>query len=148
MRTWLSTWLVVLVVATSISARPVHKRALADYFGPFLAAKLNDCRTCHLPDNKNEGDADATEKPHNPFGARLAAVKQELKKAGKGTTIAERLEAIADEDSDGDGVSNLLELLSGHFPGDPDDKPTAAELARTRDTLAAFRKSKNAYAWT
>jgi hypothetical protein len=131
-----------------LQARPVHKRALADYFGPFLAAKLNDCRTCHLPDGKDESDVDVTEKPHNAFGARLAAVKQELKKAGKGTTIADRLEAIADEDSDGDGVSNLLELLSGHFPGDPDDKPTATELARTRDTLAAFRKSKNAYAWT
>src|SRR5262245_43724265 len=28
--------------APSASARPPHKQALADYFGPYLAAKLND----------------------------------------------------------------------------------------------------------
>src|SRR5947209_4074494 len=46
-------------------ARPAHKRALADYLGPFLAKKLNDCRTCHLPDAPDRKDAD--DKPHNPF---------------------------------------------------------------------------------
>ena len=38
------------VNASSAFARPPHKKALADYFGPFFAKKLNDCRTCHLPD--------------------------------------------------------------------------------------------------
>src|SRR5262249_29868002 len=79
----------------SLQAGPVHKRALADYFGPFLVEKFNDCRTCHVAGTKTEADVEATEKPHNPFGARLAAVKAELKKAGKGTTLADRLEAIA-----------------------------------------------------
>jgi hypothetical protein len=138
---------VSLSCVTLLHARPAHKRALADYFGPFLAPKLNDCRTCHLPDAAGESANGASEKPHNPFGARLKAVKKELRKAGKPITIAARLEAIADEDSDGDGVSNLLELLSGHYPGDPSDKPTAAEVAKARETLAAFRKSKEAYPW-
>jgi hypothetical protein len=133
----------------SLQARPVHKQALADYFGPFLAKKLNDCRTCHLPDQSSAAVTDLPQdKPHNPFGARLKAVKSELRQAGKMTTIAARLEAIAEEDSDGDGVSNLLELLSGHYPGDASDKPTAAEVTEARKTLAAFRKWKSGYPWT
>src|SRR5262245_41484237 len=138
--------LVTILAAGEVHARPAHKRALADYFGPFLAKELNDCRTCHLPDRPDAKDDDA-EKPHNPFGARLKAVRDELKKAGKRTSIPDRIEAVAEEDSDCDGVPNLLELLSGHAPGDPADKPTAAELARAREALAAFRKSKDAYAW-
>src|SRR5207244_2407424 len=47
-------------------AKPAHKKALADYFGPFLAKKLNDCQTCHLPDKTGDED----DKPHNPFGIR------------------------------------------------------------------------------
>jgi hypothetical protein len=132
-----------LLSVSPILGKPVHKKALADYFGPFLAAKLNDCRTCHLPD-KGEG---GSEKPHNPFGARLAALKAELSKAGKQSDIAARLEAAANEDSDGDGVSNLVELLTGHFPGDPQDKPTAAELADAPKLLAAFRKHLDSHRW-
>src|SRR5947209_591832 len=30
-------------------ARPAHKQALIDLFGPALPKKLHDCRTCHLP---------------------------------------------------------------------------------------------------
>jgi Protein of unknown function (DUF1553)/Protein of unknown function (DUF1549) len=140
--------LVTILAAGAVHARPAHKRALADYFGPFLAKDLNDCRTCHLPDRPDATKDDDSEKPHNPFGTRLKAVREELKKAGKRTSIPDRIEAVAEEDSDGDGVPNLLELLSGHAPGDPADKPTAAELARAREVLAAFRKSKDAYAWT
>src|SRR5262249_4150976 len=108
-----------LITVPPAAARPAHKQALVDYFGPFLAKHLNDCRTCHLPDKPGEAkEALPSEKPHNPFGARLKAVKKELAKAGKKTDIPTRLEAIADEDSDGDGAGNLLELLTGHFPGD------------------------------
>src|SRR4051812_871182 len=99
-------WL--LSAAGSLHARPAHKQALADYFGPFLAKKLNACTTCHLPDKPGD-QAEGSEKPHNPFGARLKMVRDELRKAGKKTDIPSRLEAIAQEDSDGDGVSNLLE---------------------------------------
>jgi hypothetical protein len=138
-----------LLAGSSLQARPVHKQALADYFGPFLAKNLNDCRTCHLPDPPGQNhDGLESEKPHNPFGARLKAVREELRLAGKKTTIAARLEAIALEDSDGDGVPNLIELLSGHNPGDPLDKPTAAEVAAANQTLIAFRKARNAYPWT
>jgi hypothetical protein len=136
-------------ITAAAPARPAHKRALADYFGPFLASKLNDCRTCHLPEPPGTAnDPLVDKKPHNAFGARLKEVRKELRKAGKKTDIPSRLEYIADEDSDGDGVSNLIELLSGHFPGDPADKPSAAEITEARKTLVAFRKAKAAYPWT
>ena len=51
----------------------------------------------------------------------------------------QRLDFIAHEDADGDGVSNLLELLTGHFPGDAADKPGAAELKDAKQLLAAQR---------
>src|SRR5262245_37287429 len=129
---------IAFLFAPTVHARPIHKQALADYFGPFLSKQLNDCRTCHVP---GSSDALAEDRPHNPFGARLKAVRKELREADKKQTIAARLDAVADEDSDGDGVSNLIELLTGHNPGDPNDKPTAAEVAAAEKTLAAFREA-------
>jgi hypothetical protein len=126
-------------------ARPPHKKALAEYLGPGLARKLNDCRTCHVP---AEPGADADEAPpHNAFGKRLKAVRAELRKNGKPAGIPARVEAVADEDSDGDGVSNLLELVTGHFPGEADDRPAGAELEKGRESLAALRAAHEVYAW-
>ncbi|HEX8202099.1 MAG TPA: DUF1549 and DUF1553 domain-containing protein, partial [Isosphaeraceae bacterium] len=110
-----------------------------------LAKRLDDCRTCHVPGQ--DGADDIENKPHNPFGARLKRVKSELQRAGKPTGIPARLEAIADEDSDGDGVPNLVELLAGHYPGEADDTPSPDEVARGRGALAALRKRKDSYAW-
>src|SRR5438128_9091424 len=90
-----------LASASATHAKPAHKKALAAYFGPSFAKALNDCRTCHLPDKPGEEQTGTSEKPHNPFGARLAAVRAELQKAGKKTDLVSRLQAIADEDSDG-----------------------------------------------
>jgi hypothetical protein len=119
---------------------------LADYFGPFLAKKLNDCQTCHLPD-KPGADPLVAGKPHNPFGARLKAAKSELKKLRKPTDIASRLDFVAEEDADDDGVSNLIELLSGHYPGDPNDKPAPEEIAKARELLSEFQKYRKSYPW-
>jgi hypothetical protein len=134
----------ILWLCPTAQAKPAHQKALAEYLGPFQAAKLNDCRTCHLPATDKEDDH---ERPHNPFGARLKAVKKELAQAGKPTDLASRLDTIADEDSDGDGVPNLVELLAGRLPGDPNDKPSATEIATARDKLSAFAKFRNGYRW-
>jgi hypothetical protein len=135
----------LLLLAGNSHAKPAHKQALLDYFGPALPKKLRDCRTCHLPDAP---DAEEGTKPHNAFGARLAALRKEFRKAGKKTDIVSRLEAIAEEDSDGDGVTNFLELLSGHAPGDAKDKPTANELTTARQQLIAFRAwRRDTYPW-
>ena len=115
-------------------------------FGAGLARKLNDCRTCHVP---AEDGTDA---------ARVAAaqcvwqaIKGDAGHAQKGRArlqaLPARVEVIADEDSDGDGVSNLLELLTGHFPGDADDRPAAAELAAGRRAIAAQKVARSVYPW-
>ncbi|HEY1860980.1 MAG TPA: DUF1549 and DUF1553 domain-containing protein, partial [Gemmataceae bacterium] len=110
--------------------------------------KLNDCRMCHLPETTESKDIlEPKAKPHNGFGARLKALKQEMAKAGKKTDIMSRLEAIAEEDSDGDGVPNLIEILTGHFPGDAGDKPTDEEVAAARKTLTDFQKYRSGYPW-
>jgi cytochrome c553 len=131
-------------LALPIHARPAHKQALAQYFGPFLPKKLNACAACHLPDTKSEDD---TDKPHNLFGARLKSIRGELKKAGKAATIDARLDAVLDEDSDGDGVSNLLEILAGHSPGDKADRPAGKELAEAKAKLVEFQRFRTSYPW-
>jgi hypothetical protein len=135
----------VLLAPAFAHARPPYKKALADFLGLDANSKLNDCRTCHVPETP---DMPEGVKPHNPFGARLKAVKDELKKAGRKTDIVSRILAVADEDSDGDGVPNLLELAMGRYPGEPDAKPTAAEAADGRKKVAALLKANGAYAWT
>ncbi len=131
---------------SSVQARPPYKKALSDFLGLDPTSILNDCRTCHVPSNGE--DSPDGPKPHNPFGARLKAVKEELKKAGRKTDIVSRILAVADEDSDGDGVSNLLELAMGRRPGEPEPKPTAAEAAEGRKKVAALLKAHGGYAWT
>ena len=138
--------IVVALVNSVAEARPAYKKALADYLGPFLHKKLEDCRTCHLP--AKLGDAiDDSDKPHNAFGARILAVKKELAKKGKATDLEARLDAIADEDADRDGISNWIELLAGRFPGEKEDLPTQGEVAETGKKLAAFVKFRAAYPW-
>ncbi len=145
---WRSMALLTAMLASSAlnaQARPPHKKALADHFGPLLARKLNDCRVCHLPQGASD---EPDEKPHNAFGARLKVVRGELRKAGQKAGIPERIDAIADEDSDGDGVSNMLELLAGRFPGEADDVPSAEEIKIAQSALAQFRQVDRGNHWS
>jgi hypothetical protein len=139
-----AAWLCVVGAA---SARPAHKQAAAQYFGSFLPKKLNDCLLCHLPDPSNKAALDEADKPHNDFGARLKAARSELRKSGKAITIEARLDAVLNEDTDGDGVSNLLEILAGRGPGDNADRPSDAELAQAKPRLVEFAKARMGYAW-
>ena len=124
---------VLLFVAgcPSAWANPANQKAFAEYLGPLLPRKLAGCETCHAASSTERPQFNASiGKPHNPFGARLMAVADELKKARRKIDIGSRLDAVAKEDSDGDSVSNLFELLTGHHPGRKQDRPTRAELAR------------------
>ena len=95
-----------------------------------------------------EGPTQPEDRPHNAFGKRLKAVRAKLKKAGKPSGIAGRVEAIADEDSDGDGVANLLELVTGHFPGEADDRPADGGAGHGgRAAIAALERSRSGYPW-
>ncbi len=138
-----------LAIANRASARPPHKQSLTRYYGARLAVSLNACTTCHLSreevDDPDSFDAEAP--PHNPFGVRLRVLGEELEKLDQPSIIPARLQRIADEDADGDGVANELEILSGHQPGRHADVPTAEELETARLTLAEFRAENAAYRW-
>src|SRR5262245_2686083 len=125
--------LTLLVLASIASARPVHLKALPDYAGPELPKATNACTTCHLP------GGDESDKPHNAFGTRLAQWRKDRKKAGLPNEIPAGLDALADEDTDKDGVPNLVEILAGRGPGDLKDVPTLADRADAAKRLVAVR---------
>lgn len=125
--------ILALLSATSF-ATPANKAALGRFFGELLPTELDSCATCHVRAHA-EGAETLAELPHNPFGKRLAEL-------GEALAISERLRQAATEDSDGDGVPNLEELLSGSGPGNGDShrKPPP-------ETLEAFAKFQNRYPW-
>jgi cytochrome c553 len=133
----------LVLVPAAAAAKPAHKQALAGHMGPFLVARANDCRLCHVPGDTGP-DAD---KPRNPFGERLEEVRGELKAAGKSFDVAARFDAVATEDADGDGASNLIEVLTGHFPGDPKDAPTAGEIRAAERTVEKYKRFLASYPW-
>src|SRR5258707_15136768 len=93
----------ILCCIPAARATPANKAALDRHFDRFLAKKLNACTTCHLPSDKKDPQ-NLDEFPHNPFGARLRAVKKELAAQAKPTDIPARIALIASEDSDSDGI--------------------------------------------
>src|SRR5437660_970048 len=119
-----------------VAAPPAQGKRLTS---PSLAS-----HTEAIPDKPGAGPND---KPHNAFGKRLKAVRRELRKAGKPLDITARILAVANEDSDGDGAPNLLELVTGHFPGDPRDVPTAAQIIEGRKLQASLLESLRGYRW-
>lgn len=144
-RSFLFATVAAMLVAVPVQARPAYKQALAHYFGTHLPKNLNACTACHLPDDKDRKEED--DKPHNAFGLQLKRAKESLRKAGRSTAIDARLDAILDDDADGDGVSNVLEILTGHAPGDKADRPTDKELAAIKPARLAFERSRKGYPW-
>ena len=135
-----------LAVTSPALARPC-KAALAHYFGSRLAKKLNDCRTCHLPERR--GPAEGRGRPGKAAQRLRRATREGEAVTSRGrqsATIDACLDAILYEDSDGDGASNLLELLAGRFPGDPEDRPNAAELTEP-DPAGRVLREKKGYPW-
>lgn len=139
--------IIVLLFSFPASATPANKAAFAKYFGKYLAPKLDACTTCHLPKKYTSSPNSLAEFPHNSFGHRLALAAEELRKAGKKTDIPSRIRLIASEDSDGDGVNNLDELLLGHAPGDAADRPNAAEYKRVPAIRTEFTRFLALYRW-
>jgi hypothetical protein len=133
-----------LFIPVQLLATPANKAALEHHYDRFLDANLARCATCHLP-SENKDPQSLDEFPHNPFGTRLRKIRAEMGADGK--SVAARLERIAAEDSDGDGVSNEQELLLGHNPGNSDDKPAESALERWPDRLKQFQGFQKSYRW-
>src|SRR4051812_43301174 len=123
---WIMFFL-LLVAATGARATPANRAGMERHFGEFLAKNLRNCSVCHLPSDKKDPET-LEEFPHNPFGEALRKAGSQLRSEGKKREMPARLAIVAEQDSDGDGVANLSELLLGHNPGDAKDKPTDAEL--------------------
>jgi hypothetical protein len=70
--------------------------------------RLDSCNTCH---QAGQGPSAET---LNPYGTDFAKSNHDFA-------------VIEPNDSDGDGVTNIDEIKGGSFPGDPADKPTAAQ---------------------
>lgn len=136
-----------IFLASVASANPANRAGLVRYYGQFLSARLSDCATCHVGAKPGKLPNSLGEFPHNLFGHRLALLGEKLRKEGGRSDISVRLRMVAAEDTDGDGVDNLSEILLGHNPGDPNDKPTAAELTKLPRLKAEFAKYLASYRW-
>jgi hypothetical protein len=123
-------------------ATPANKAAFERHFDSFLSANLRACTTCHLPGHAKNPE-DLEEIPHNAFGKRLREMRNEL----SSKDIDVRLAKIAQEDSDGDGVANQLELLLGNNPGDAKDLPSALAQTNAKKVKAEFAAFEKSYKW-
>jgi hypothetical protein len=138
--------LAVFAGSLSLFGTPANKAALSRHYDRFLVPALNKCFTCHLP-STNTAPETLEEFPHNPFGARLRAVRKELLADDKPADLAARLKIVAEEDSDGDGFSNQGELLLGKNPGDPKDTPGPSDKERLASAAKAFAEFESSYRW-
>ena len=131
-------------------ATPANRSAFSGYFGTFLSKRLDNCAACHRDSHAPHSTvlpSSLADFPHNPFGDRLRVLGEELRKAGKKADIPTRIALAGAEDSDHDGVDNLTEILLGHNPGDPNDRPTPTELSQSSSRRAAFARYLASYRW-
>ncbi len=84
-------------------------KAMFNYQYKTSGTALDSCHVCHV--------AGSSKGRRNPYG-------KDFKKAGRSFNL------IEEKDSDGDGFSNITEIVEGTFPGDPKSTPT-----RTEDSL-------------
>ncbi len=131
----------LLLIAGNLSAKPAHLKSVAEYVGPGFAPRLNACVLCHA-DGGDESD-----KPHNDFGKVIAEWRKDRKKAGLRSDIGDALDALADRDTDKDGIPDMEEILAGKFPGTHADYPTPAERAAAKKKLADLRAKRADYRW-
>jgi len=114
MKKLLVTILLVLVLATVAWARPGYLSAFNTQYGT-TGTKLDGCSTCHLPS----------------FARNMYGADFEKALNVSGATESTALLAVESLDSDGDGVSNAIEISAGTFPGDPSDFPAVAVESET-----------------
>jgi hypothetical protein len=69
----------------------------------------------------------------------LRAIRKDLPQAER--DIPARLQRIAAEDSDNDGVPNELEILLGRNPGDPRTSPTSKSAKQGAPAPRSSRSS-------
>lgn len=136
----------VCVLPISANATPANKQAFKRYFGKYLPSGLDTCAVCHVRAEAN-GAESLDEFPHNSFGDRLRVAAEQLAKESRKASIQDSLILVANEDADGDGVSNLKEILVGTSPGSDTAKPDQASLDGLEKLLVEFGEYSSRYQW-
>ena len=148
-RTAILSSLMLLSLCGEVVARPPYKQGLKRHFGELLPQPMQACSTCHLTKQQVADPASFDEQapPHNAFGRRLQELGDDLRARNLPADITTRLHAIGNEDSDGDGVSNEVEILLAHSPGTIDDQPTTEQINAAARVLEEFARTRNGYPW-
>lgn len=149
MRCGLVAGLTLLTLVNVAVARPPYKQALKRVYGNALPQAMQNCSTCHLTRQQVENSAEFDElsPPHNAFGLRLANLDDDTPSSGSQANIVTRLNRIGAEDTDGDGVSNDVEILSGHAPGIASDTPRAEEIKLIASSMDEIARNRAGYQW-
>ena len=123
---------ILMLSVNEAKALPGGFNVFTDTYPIWVEDTEHDCMACH---QGRQPYLAAEDRPRNPYGQRWNVVLGE-KRAENGCpppnndeecvrqSREQALEAIEDEDSDGDGVSNVTEILQGLLPGHsnvPDD---------------------------
>ena len=90
--------------------------------------KLDPKKVCALCHDASKGEPGS--RNLNKFGKDFDGAYSKQKKGSD--RVAKTIEAIAGEDADGDGATNLEELSLGTQPGDAKSAPAADKLAEYR----------------
>jgi len=138
--------LLIAMGAGPTLANPANRAALATHFGDLMAADLQSCLLCHVGEH-GEGASSLDEFPHNAFGDAMRIAGEQLLDAGKDDAMSERMQLLAAADADGDGITNLLEILLGSHPGDPNHVPSQSDLDRSAELLSAYQSRLLRYRW-
>jgi hypothetical protein len=128
-----------LVLVGAAWARPEAPEAFCQTYSdaPACIAGAVSCTTCHVQ---------AGPPAHNPYGADLGAARDAALPFGD--DIARALLEIEALDSDGDGVSNLEEILAGTEPGfSTDIEPECGEQTGFDNAGWRVGRYDHAFAW-
>lgn len=129
----------LVMLGAAAWARPEAPEAFCDVYSdaPACIAGSVSCTTCHVL---------AGPPSHNPYGLDLTAARD--MDVPFMDDLARALEEIEDLDSDGDGASNLDELLAGTDPGyDTAVEPECGEQTGTDNADWTVGRYDHAFAW-
>jgi len=145
---WLAC-MMIIVPAQTASSHPPYKHSLKKLYGARLNANLHQCATCHLTKSEVGIDEEFDEEnpPHNVFGEALKVLGDEIGEDEPGGDIISRIKRLAEEDTDGDGVANELEILAGKHPGRKESRPDEQELLAAQSARDAREREATGYAW-